>query len=29
MTMQFAVLPPVRAGVCADPDWMIGFAGHA
>ncbi len=29
MTMQFAVLPPVRAGVCADPDWMIGFARHA
>ncbi|HVC72080.1 MAG TPA: LLM class F420-dependent oxidoreductase [Acidimicrobiales bacterium] len=29
MTVQFAVLPPVRAGVCADPDWMIGFARHA
>jgi len=29
MTMKFAVLPPVRAGVCADPDWMIGFARHA
>jgi probable F420-dependent oxidoreductase len=29
MTMKFAVLPPVRAGVCADPDWMIGFAQHA
>jgi probable F420-dependent oxidoreductase len=27
--MKFAVLPPVRAGVCADPDWMIGFARHA
>ena len=27
--MKFAVLPPVRAGVCADPDWMMGFAGHA
>jgi probable F420-dependent oxidoreductase len=23
------VLPPVRAGVCADPDWMIGFARQA
>jgi probable F420-dependent oxidoreductase len=29
MTVQFAVLPPVRAGVCADPDWMVGFAQHA
>jgi probable F420-dependent oxidoreductase len=29
MTMKFAVLPPVRAGVCADPDWMTGFARHA
>jgi probable F420-dependent oxidoreductase len=27
--VKFAVLPPVRAGVCADPDWMIGFARHA
>jgi len=27
--MKFAVLPPVRAGVCADPDWMVGFARHA
>jgi probable F420-dependent oxidoreductase len=27
--MKFAVLPPVRSGVCADPDWMVGFAGHA
>jgi len=26
--LQVAVLPPVRAGVCADPDWMAGFAGH-
>jgi len=29
MAVKFAVLPPVRAGVCADPDWMIGFARHA
>jgi len=29
MTVKFAVLPPVRAGVCADPDWMTGFARHA
>ncbi len=29
MTMKFAVLPPVRAGVCAEPDWMTGFARHA
>jgi probable F420-dependent oxidoreductase len=29
MTMKFAVLPPVRAGVCSDPDWMVGFARHA
>jgi probable F420-dependent oxidoreductase len=27
--VKFAVLPPVRAGVCADPDWMIGFARQA
>jgi probable F420-dependent oxidoreductase len=27
--MKFAVLPPVRAGVCADPDWMTGFARQA
>jgi len=26
--MKFAALPPVRAGVCADPDWMAGFARH-
>jgi probable F420-dependent oxidoreductase len=25
---KVAVLPPVRAGVCADPDWMAGFARH-
>jgi probable F420-dependent oxidoreductase len=24
-----AALPPVRAGVCAEPDWMVGFARHA
>jgi alkanesulfonate monooxygenase SsuD/methylene tetrahydromethanopterin reductase-like flavin-dependent oxidoreductase (luciferase family) len=24
-----AALPPVRAGVCADPEWMVGFARHA
>ena len=23
-----AALPPVRAGVCADPDWMAGFCRH-
>lgn len=27
--VDFAVLPPVRAGVCADPEWMVGFARHA
>jgi probable F420-dependent oxidoreductase len=26
--MQFGVLPPVGAGVCADPDWMRAFAVH-
>jgi len=26
--MQFSVMPYVRAGVCADPDWMAGFALH-
>jgi probable F420-dependent oxidoreductase len=24
--LKVAALPPVRAGVCADPDWMAGFA---
>ncbi|HEY5155596.1 MAG TPA: LLM class F420-dependent oxidoreductase [Acidimicrobiales bacterium] len=24
--MLFGVLPPYRAGVAADPDWMVGFA---
>jgi len=27
-TLKLAALPPVRAGVCADPDWMAGFARH-
>jgi probable F420-dependent oxidoreductase len=27
-SLKVAVLPPVRAGVCADPDWMAGFACH-
>jgi probable F420-dependent oxidoreductase len=27
--VQFSVMPFVRAGVCADPDFMIGFACHA
>lgn len=27
--MQFGILPPVRAGVTADPEWMTGFARHA
>lgn len=27
--IKLAVLPPVRAGVCADPDWMIDVARHA
>ncbi len=27
--MQFALLPPVSAGVLADPDWMAAFARHA
>lgn len=26
--MRFGVMPPVGAGVCADPDWMRAFAGH-
>jgi probable F420-dependent oxidoreductase len=26
---SLSVLPPVRAGVCADPDWMVGFCCHA
>ena len=24
-TIKMAALPPVRSGVCADPDWMAGF----
>jgi probable F420-dependent oxidoreductase len=27
-TLKIAALPPVRSGVCADPDWMAGFCGH-
>jgi probable F420-dependent oxidoreductase len=27
--VKYAVLPPVRAGICADPDWMVGLARHA
>ena len=27
-TLEVAALPPVRAGVCADPDWMAAFALH-
>ena len=27
--MQFAIIPPVRSNVTADPVWMTGFAQHA
>ncbi len=27
-SMRFGVMPPVGAGVCADPAWMRAFAGH-
>jgi probable F420-dependent oxidoreductase len=27
--MQFGIIPPVRTGVTADPDWMTAFARHA
>jgi probable F420-dependent oxidoreductase len=27
--VQFGILPPYRAGVCADPAWMVSFARHA
>ena len=27
--MKFAIIPPVRSNVTADPDWMSGFARHA
>jgi probable F420-dependent oxidoreductase len=27
--MRFGILPPVRAGVTADPEWMTSFARHA
>jgi hypothetical protein len=26
--LKVAALPPVRSGVCADPDWMAGFCTH-
>jgi probable F420-dependent oxidoreductase len=28
-SVHLAVLPPVGAGVCADPDWMRAFSTHA
>jgi probable F420-dependent oxidoreductase len=28
-TMKFAIIPPVRSDVTANPDWMTGFARHA
>jgi probable F420-dependent oxidoreductase len=27
--VHFGILPPYRAGVTADPDWMVAFARHA
>ncbi len=27
--MQFGIIPPVRTGVSADPDWMTSFSRHA
>ncbi len=27
--MEFGIIPPVRTGVTADPEWMTGFARHA
>src|SRR5580698_7460576 len=27
--VRIGVVPPVGAGVCADPDWMRSFAVHA
>ncbi|MHB8682506.1 MAG: LLM class F420-dependent oxidoreductase [Acidimicrobiales bacterium] len=27
--MKFAVMPPARAGVMADPQWMVAYARHA
>ena len=27
--MKIALLPPARAGVCADPDWVVAYAQHA
>ena len=29
VAVTFSVMPFVRAGVCADPDFMVGFARHA
>lgn len=26
--MEFGIIPPVRTGATADPDWMTGFARH-
>jgi len=26
--MEFGIIPPVRTGATADPDWMRAFAGH-
>ncbi|HLI73589.1 MAG TPA: LLM class F420-dependent oxidoreductase [Acidimicrobiales bacterium] len=28
MTLAYAALPPVRSGVCADPEWMAAFGRH-
>ena len=28
-TMRFGIIPPVRSGVTADPEWMTSFARHA
>jgi len=27
--MRFGIIPPVRSGVTADPEWMTSFARHA
>jgi len=29
INMKFAIIPPVRSNVTADPKWMTGFAQHA
>ena len=26
--MEFGIIPPVRTGATADPDWMTSFARH-